>query len=127
MPTAPRDLPVPNKEAQAAWKRVAVSDRCEVMRLAKHGKRHADTEIAAAAFAWSHRAALNGWANTRPGWLLPSLGLVFLLVSLVAHFPVIFSAASVIVLILGLLGWSSTASAAAIRRVYDARPAASEG
>jgi membrane-bound ClpP family serine protease len=130
MPTTPRDLTVPNKEAQAAWKRVTVSDRRDVIRLAKHGERHADAEVAAAAFAWSHRAALNWWANTRPGWLLPSLGLVFLLVSLVAHFPVIMSVASVIVLILGLLGllgWSSTASAAAIRRVYDARPADSEG
>ena len=127
MPTTPRDLPVPNNEAQAAWKRVAGSDRRDVIRLAKHGERHADTEIAAAAFAWSHRAALHGWANTRPGWLLPSLGLVFLLVSLVAHFPVILSVVSVIVLILGFLGWSSTASAAAVRRVYDTRPADSEG
>src|SRR5665647_2737664 len=121
MPTTPRDLTVPNKEAKAAWNRVAASDRRDVIRLSRHGEQHADSEVAAAAFAWSHRESLNSWANTRPGWLLPSLGLVLLLVSLVAHFPVIFSVSSVIVLVLGLLGWISVASAAAIRRVYNAR------
>lgn len=127
MPTTPRDLTVPNMEAKAAWRRVTVSDRRDVIRLAKRGERHADAQVAAAAFAWFHRAALSGWANTRPGWLLPSLGLVFLLVSLVAHLPAMVSVTSVIVLIFGLLGWRTTASAAAIRRVYDARPADSEG
>lgn len=88
MPTTPRDHAVPAKEAKAAWKRVAASDRRDVMRLAKRGERHADTEVAAAAFAWSHRASWNSWANTRPGWLLPSLGVVLLLMGLVAHFGV---------------------------------------
>lgn len=92
--------------------------RREVIRLANIGERHADTGVVAATYRWSHARRWNSLANRLPGWLLPSVGLAFILGVLLTGLPPVFVAWGIVVVVCGLLGWMSTSLARLLRAVY---------
>jgi Flp pilus assembly protein TadB len=104
----------------AAWKTVSREDRREVFRLANSGQQHSDPAVAEAAYEWSHRSSWNGLANRLPGWLLPAIGAVLVVLFIVIHMPPYLVVGAVAVMIFGLLGWLSTTAAAKVRAAYAA-------
>lgn len=119
-------MSIPNATPTAAWKAVSPQDRREVFLLAKSGTPHPDAEVADAAYALAHSDVWDRIWNRVPGWLLPVVGLVFLLLSLAlgtalgapAFFFLVFPVAFGVVILLGLLGWQVRSEAAQLRRVY---------
>ena len=103
-----------------AWKTVSREDRREVFRLANSGQQHPDPAVAEAAYEWSYRSSWNGLANRLPGWLLPAIGAMLLVVIIVIQMPPFLVVGAVAVIIFGLLGWLSTAAAAKVRAAYAA-------
>lgn len=93
-------------------------NRREVMRLAGAGKRHTDPAIAAAAYSWSHAERWNSVANRLPGWLLPGVGMVYILLVVLTGLPLWLAIGGTVVAVVGLLGWISTSGARSLRAVY---------
>lgn len=53
-----------------------------------------------------------------PGWLLPLVGVVGVLLMILGRFPVILAIAFGVSILFGLLGWVGKNSVARLRRVY---------
>lgn len=108
----------PPAGTQVTFKSMGRDNRREVMRLASAGERHPDTAIAAAAYRWSHAKRWNSLANRLPGWLLPSVGVIYILLAILTGLPLWLGIGGVVVVAFGLLGWISTSGARALRAVY---------
>jgi hypothetical protein len=109
----------PTADSPITFKSLGREKRSEVLRLANRGDRHPDPAIAAAAYGWSHAERWNTLANRLPGWLLPSVGIVFVVLIVITGLPAVFIIGGVLVVVLGCLGWMSTSSARAVRAVYS--------
>jgi hypothetical protein len=106
------------KDAAAAWNRVPPADRREVYRLANAGEPHPDEVVRAAAYAWCHDEHWNRVWNRVPGWLLPAVGLLGVVLVIVTGLPALLAVGFTFVTFCGLMGWAGTASALRLRRVY---------
>lgn len=115
-------MTLPAEEAPITFKSLGRHTRKEVFRLASMGKRHPDPKVADAAYRWSHAERWNSVPNMLPGWLLPSIGIALLVLSLIARLPAVFIVGGAIVAVFGFLGWISTYSARALRAVYLEEP-----
>jgi predicted anti-sigma-YlaC factor YlaD len=100
------------------FKSMGRDNRREVMRLAGAGKRHADPAIAAAVYRWSHAKRWNSLANRLPGWLLPCVGVVYILLVVLTGLPLWLAIGGTVVVVVGLLGWINTSGARSLRAVY---------
>ncbi|HWU32798.1 MAG TPA: hypothetical protein VN108_07990 [Marmoricola sp.] len=100
------------------FKSMGRDNRREVMRLAGAGKRHANPDIAAAAYSWSHAKRWNSLANRLPGWLLPCVGMIYIFFAVLMGLPLWLGIGGMVVVVVGLLGWISTSSARALRAIY---------
>lgn len=105
-------------QSRVEWKRLGARARREIFRLANAGERHPDPHVAEAAAIWAHSPRWNRLSNRIPGWVLPSVGVLLGVVFLVLQVPLLCVGAGLVV-ILGLLGWVSTAGARALRTVYE--------
>lgn len=100
-----------------SWSQVPVADKREVFRLAHLGKRHPSPEVSNVATAWVHRDAMAKWWNRAPGWLLPLLG-VLAVVGGISSDMIVLVVGSALVIVFGVLGWSTTRSTALLRDTY---------
>lgn len=68
---------------------------------------------------WANAPRWNSLSNTLPGWLLPAVGVMFVVLSLVADLiPVVFVTGGVVVIFFGVMGWLNTSLARSLRAVY---------
>lgn len=109
----------PTADTAITFKSLGREKRSEILRLANRGERHPDPVVAAAAYRWSHAERWNTLVNRLPGWLLPSVGIVFIILIVITGLPAVFIIGGVLVVVLGCLGWISTSSARAVRAVYS--------
>lgn len=112
------------------FKSMGRDNRREVMRLAKAGEPHANPAMAAAVYRWSHAKRWNSLANRLPGWLLPSVGVVYLLLAILTGLPLWFGIGGIggiVVVVIGLLGWINTSGARSLRAVYVDESLVDEG
>jgi uncharacterized membrane protein YidH (DUF202 family) len=109
----------PTADTPITFKSLGREKRGEVLRLASRGERHPDPVVAAAAHRWSHAERWNTFANRLPGWLLPSVGIIVIVLIVIARLPAVLIIGGVLVVVLGSLGWMSTSSARAVRAVYS--------
>lgn len=100
------------------FKSMGRDKRREVLQLAVAGKRHSDPAISAAAYRWSHAKRWNSLANRLPGWLLPGLGVIYILLAVVLGLPWWLGTGGMVVVVIGLLGWINTSGARSLRAVY---------
>jgi hypothetical protein len=95
--------------------------RRDVGRTAKKGVPYPDATTGATAERWARAYFASGWWNRCPGWLLPLVGLALAVVDAFLLTPLL-SLGGVIVMVYGLLGWSTTRVARSILNVTDALP-----
>ena len=93
-------------------------DRREVVRLLKADREHPDPEVRAVAYGWAHSPRWDGWAYRLPGWFLPWVGLVMLLVGVQLGGQPVLVVLGVAITVWGAIRWNNLACARAIRRVY---------
>jgi hypothetical protein len=127
MTTSPGAAPV-------TFKSIGARKRREVFELARKGEIHPDLPVAVAAYRWSHARRWESLANRLPGWLLPSIGIIFIAAFLVVGFASesallratapVFVVGGFVVVFFGVMGWISTSSARILRTVYAAHAAA---
>jgi hypothetical protein len=119
-------------DTQITLKALGREKRAEVFRLANKGERHPDPVVALAASRWSHAERWNSLPNRAPGWLLPLVGILFIVLALAAPVPLLhllsplFVVGGVVVVVCGVLGWISTSSARTLRAIYPEEPAADD-
>lgn len=109
----------PAADAPITFKSLSREQRSEVARLADKGERHPDPAVAAAVYSWSHAERWNKLPNRLPGWLLPSVGILFVVLALITALPTVFIIGGLLVVVLGVLGWIGTSSARTVRNVYS--------
>lgn len=116
--------PNPRKALRA----LPAAQRAELVRLANRGERHPDPVVASTARRWAHGTEWSRWWNRVPGWSLPAAGALvaaaIVLCGSADLMPMpaalVLAGACVVVIALGLLAWSSKATARTFRTVYPA-------
>jgi len=120
------------EEAPITLKSLGREKRTEIFRLANRGERHTDPVVASAAYRWSHAQRWNRLTNRAPGWLLPLVGILFIVLGVIAPFrhllglAPLFVLGGALVVVCGVLGWMTTSSARTLRAVYPEDVAADE-
>lgn len=93
-------------------------DRREVVRLLKSDRQHLDPAVRATALAWAQQPKWEHWSYRLPGWLLPWVALMTLVLGLELG-QLLIVAAGAVLTVWALRRWNNHACARAIRRVYD--------
>jgi hypothetical protein len=117
---------VPNP--RRALRALTAAQRADLVRLANRGERHPDPAVAVTAHRWAHGTEWRRWWNRVPGWLLPAasalVAAAIVLCGAADLMPMptalVVASACVVPLVLGLLAWSSKATARTFRAVYPA-------
>ena len=101
-----------------SWSQLPGADKREVFRLAHLGERHPSPGISNAVSGWAYRDAMDKWWNRAPGWLLPSLGVLVVVIGVVGDLTILIVGGA-LVIVSGLLGWNTTRSTALLRKTYS--------